>query len=96
MGITHSNSSYLAELSGRQDSLHRAEKQRGNILQPTARVCWGAILPGAGASLLGKQRVRKGNNGDVGTLAVGSWGPLPGLLQLLHTQRGSGESKLVF
>lgn len=79
MEITHSNSSYLADLSGRQDSLHRAEKQRGNVFQPTACVCRGSILASARASLPGRQRVRQHSDSDVGTLAAGSWGPVPGL-----------------
>lgn len=86
MGITHSNYSYLADLSGRQDSLHRAEKQRENVFQPTACVCRGSILAGARASLPGRLGVRQGSDGDVGTLAAGSQGPVPGLPQLLHAQ----------
>lgn len=86
MGITHSNSSYLADLSGRQDSLHQAEKQRGNVFQPTAGVCRGGSLAAARASLPGRQRVRQGSDSGVGTLAVGWWGPAPSLPWLLHAQ----------
>lgn len=86
VGITHSNSSYLPDLSGRQDSLHRAEEQRRNVFQMTACVCRGNILAGARASLPGRQRDRQGSDGDGGTLVADSWGPAPDLPQLLHAQ----------